>query len=593
MRPASLWLAAVAFAAVLRAVPVRAATLPASAAPGSRSEALEGEDQAVPTAVPTAAADEAGPAPVTRAAQAAPTFALPAFIVTGGGEREDLVGRGDLGAGLDTSGGIRTSPGEKGAGQDQRATEAPRAVPADETFTPTPRYAELTASYGLGNTLNLDGLLAGQKGPFSGWLEGGVHSDDGGPLPGTALSPSQNRSARFEGEGAWRIADDRQLEGGLDAAWRSLRLASLPGGHWLQRQDWGESADYEADSAGGGTQRLSLSAREGNLDVPGFGPAEWAYQEDSGGADYDLERSVAWLLLDAGADLKFLDQRWGASGRSAVQAGVWFEGHVSPWSGARLGLGADLRGVGGGVRAFQAGPRLHFEQGFGPSLGLTADFGTGLSLSDLEASSLPMDGAPTVFRSDPLLPNATLGAQREPVDASVALPWRPMDGLTVEPAVFVRELEDAYLPTEGPLLGLWQQADAGTLLIEGARLRERLSVGPWWESAEAVAQDPRLQGEPGLVPAFVPDVTAKFDLGWRRGIYSARAGVDVTGPRQASLTGGWSVPAQADLGFRAACAISPGLTVFIEGDRLAGPAPVWPLDTDPSPYVGVGAKMKF
>ena len=52
-------------------------------------EKLAGEDdKAVPTAVPTPMGDERGLISVTRSTQAASSFDLPAFVVTGGGERK-------------------------------------------------------------------------------------------------------------------------------------------------------------------------------------------------------------------------------------------------------------------------------------------------------------------------------------------------------------------------------------------------------------------------------------------------------------------------------------------------------------------------
>jgi hypothetical protein len=82
-------------------------------------EKLAGEDVAVPTAVPTPMGDERGPVQATRTAQAASSFDLPAFVVTGTGERQSLARRQDLSGALDTSGGIKASPGEQGAGKDQ------------------------------------------------------------------------------------------------------------------------------------------------------------------------------------------------------------------------------------------------------------------------------------------------------------------------------------------------------------------------------------------------------------------------------------------------------------------------------------------
>lgn len=545
-------------------------------------EALVGEDRGVPTAVPTPAADEGGPRMVSRTQQGAPSFALPAFVVTGGGERQDLVQRGDLGSALDTSGGIKTSPGETGAGQDQRATEAVRATPEDETYTPREHYGELTASYGLRDTLNVDGLLGGEQGPWYGWLEGGTHSSDGGPLPSSALEPAERRDSEVAGQGGWRMDPDDLFELAGEGGWRSLRLTDLPGDHWEERNQGGGSADWEGDWLGL-TQHIQVQGHEAHIDLPGY-----TYTEDGGGFDATVQKSLGpnmgGGLLEGGLDLDLLSQQGSLAGRTFLISGIWAEGHFEPWSGGRLGLGlrADWDAGATSASAFQPGPILDFEQRLAQDLGLRLEFGTGLELSSLQGDA---------FHEDPLLPNPTLHPSRRVADFKASLPWQPLPGLSLEAGGFVRQDEGAFLPGVAPE-GLWADTSVGTLRVDGFSLSERYGQDPWWQNLDIVGQQGVLEGS-NLVATFLPPWKASGAIGYRLGPWSAQTGFKAQGYRQASLLGDWVIPPQWDWQIRGGYDVGDYLTLFVEGDSLAGAVYDWPGYTDPSPYLGLGAKLRF
>src|SRR5665213_1445047 len=475
-------------------------------------EALVGEDRGVPTAVPTPEADAGGPRMVTRTQQAAPSFALPAFVVQSGGERQDLVQRGDLGTGLDTSGGIKTSPGEAGAGQQQRATEAVRATPQDETYTPTQRYGELTASTGLGNTWNLDGLLAAEEGPWYGWLDGGTHFTDGGHSPAGALEPAQRHDGNLAGQGGWRMDPDNLFEASVDGAWRSLRLTSVPGDRWQQRYRTNASLGWEGDWLGL-TQRVQVHGGDAEANLPGY-----AYGEDGGGLDVNVEKSLngrfGASLLDGGLNLGELDQRTNSVGRNLWLGRVWLEVRLEPWAGSRLGLGLQADGDGGTHSAFQWGPRIDFEQRLARDLGLRLELGNRLILSRLAGDA---------FDQDPLLPNSALVPMRRIFDFKAGLPMQILQGLSLEPGAFVREDVDAFLPGVAPS-GLWTDTEAGTLFLDGLSLNERYERGAWWQSLEAFAQGTRLSGSRGLVPTFIAPWKTTAAIGFKRGAWSAQTG---------------------------------------------------------------------
>ncbi|HTB21962.1 MAG TPA: TonB-dependent receptor [bacterium] len=558
--------------------PLLSADAAPSASGASTPEALVGEDRGVPTALPTPEADAGGPLMLSRSAQAAPSFALPAFVITGGGERQDLEQRGDLGTSLDTSGGIKTSPGETGAGQDQRATEAVRAAPQDETFTPTQHYGELTASYGLGNTLKVDGMLAGEQGPWYGWLDGGTHFSDGGPLPSSALEPAQRYDGSLDGKGGWRMDPGDLFEAAADGAWRSLRLTSFGGDSWEQRSQGGASLDWEGDWLGL-TPRIQVQGREAQIGLPGY-----SYSEESGGLEATAEKSLggalASALLDGGLDLGLLDQRGSFPGRSLENGAVWAEVHLEPWSGGRLGLGFRLDWDLGPDPAVLPGPMVEFEQRLARDLGLRLEFGT-----RIDVSSLAVDG----FQTDPLLPNARLLPSRRVADFKAALPWAPAGGLSLEAGAFVRQDVNAFLPDPAAQPGLWTDATVGTLRVEGFSLSGRREEGPWWQSLEGVGQT----AADGVDATFLPHWKGSAALGWKAGPWSAETGLKVQSTRLADLQGSWTIPAQWDWTLKAGFDVNDHLRVFLEGDSLAGAVTEWPGYDDAAPYLGLGAKLLF
>jgi hypothetical protein len=562
----------------------QAGARPGQAAGQPTPETLAGEDRAVPTAQPTPEADESGPAAVSRTQQVAPSFALPAFVVTGGGEHQALAHRGDLGGLLDTSGGIKTSPGESGAGKDQRATEAMRATPEEETYTPRPRYGQLTASYGLGNTLNLDGLLAGEQGPLYGWLEGGTHFSDGGPLSGYALQPDQRHDSRVAGLGGWRVDDAQLLELAADGAWRSRRWTRSPlPDAWLQRWQSGGSAAWEGDWQGM-SGRVQVLGRDAGLRVPDEG----AYSESDAGVEAGFEKSLngrtGRALLEAGLRFEELDQDAAASSHALPLGKAWLESRFEPWGGSRLGLGLQGDLAGGSNGAFQLGPRFDFEQRLARALGLRLGFGTGLDVSRLTGDA---------FAQDPLLPNPSLAPSRRVADFKGALTWSPLPGLSLEAAGFVRQDEDAFMPDDPAQRGLWTDTSVGILRVQGGSLSERMEWGPWWQELSGLGQQGLLPESGGLTPTFLPAWTGSAAFGFRQAPWKAELRLKAQGERQARLEGGWSLAPQWDLSARAGFDVNASCTVFVEGDSLAGAVCDWPDYTDPAPYAGLGIKLSF
>src|SRR5688572_16543684 len=111
----------------LKILMLAALALRAEGAPGAdaaSADELAGEQESIqrPLARPTLSEPDAGgTVTLSRSAQgaASPSFELPEFVITGGGERKASSRRPDLSTWMDTSGGIKASPSEDEASKGQ------------------------------------------------------------------------------------------------------------------------------------------------------------------------------------------------------------------------------------------------------------------------------------------------------------------------------------------------------------------------------------------------------------------------------------------------------------------------------------------
>jgi hypothetical protein len=582
-----------------------AASAAAGPAQAPTPEALAGEDRAAPTAVPTPSGDESGPVSATRAAQAASAFSLPAFVVTGSGERKALASRDDRDQVLDTSGGLKASPGEQGQGKDQREAQASRELPQANTYTARPEYGQLRLAYGLADTFRAEALAGGSSGPWFGWLQGHGDFTDGGPLPSDARTLDQRRDAALDLHAGWRLSDAEALELGLSGDWRAARWtdSALPE-PWLDRDRAAADLDWMGQALGA-DWRAALVDDQASLRVPGLGQA-WSEQEN--GLNLDVSKEVdghtGGTLLEAGVDASSLRLQALAAASDLWQGRAWLQSRFEAWAGSRLGLGLQLDMVGGDAQSLLLGPRLNFEQRLWRGLGLHAAFNTGLTVSrlspqgsvqgqDLEPAACPGQD-PDVFDQDPRAPTLGLDPQRTDADATAGLAWAAWPGLTLDLGGFLRQDESAFLPDDPGRKGLWVDSLVGGLHVEGIRLKQRWEHGPWWERMDVQWQQTQLVDRPGWTPTLMPDVSGTFGLGASQGPWKGELTLAMLGPRAAYLQGGPGLASSWDLGARLTRELSDWLSAFAEGRNLLGsPVQAYPGYPDPSPYAGLGVELRF
>ena len=577
----------------------------ALAAPTPTPEALAGEDRAAPTAQPTPAGDESGPVSATRAAQAASAFSLPAFVVTGSGERKALASRDDRDQNLDTSGGLKASPGEQGQGKDQREAQASRELPQASTYTPRPAYGQLTVAYGLANTFRAEALAGGDSGPWFGWLQGRGDFSDGGPASADARTLDQRRDAGLDLHGGWKGQDAGTFELGLRGGWRAARWAdSALAEPWLDRSR--AAADLAwIGPALGVDWRATLAADQAALRVPGLGQA-WSEQEEGFGLNVAkaVNGHTGGTLLEAGLDASSLRLESLGAARDLWQGRAWLQSRFEAWSGSRLGLGLQLDMVGGDAQSLLLGPRLNFEQRLWRGLGLHAAFNTGLTVSRLSAlGSVQGQGAepaacpgqdPDVFDQDPRTPGLGLDPQRTVADATAGLAWEAWPGLTLDLGGFLRQDESAFLPDDPGRVGLWSDSLVGRLSVQGLRLKQRWEHGGWWQRLDFQWQQAQLEDRPGWNAALMPGFSGLLALGGAMGPWKGELSLGFLGARPAYLQGGPGLAAGWDLGARLTREINGWFDAFVEGRNLLGSSvQAYPNYPDPAPYAGLGATLRF
>jgi hypothetical protein len=556
--------------------------------PGLRAagpdEKLAGEDTAAPTAVPTPAGDERGPVQVTRRAQVAPSFDLPAFVVTGSGERQALAHRQDLGGSLDTSGGFKTSPGEQGAGKDQLAAQGGRESLEDLSSTSKPFVGGARLAGGYQTSYAGSGYLAQELGPWSWSLDGDAAATVGGPRQSGMQDEARSDHGGLRARAGWRRADGLAVNAFGQGAFATRVPEPYLAGQTdaLKQGLWEGGVDL---SSGRGALQWRGQVRGGEASAQALGAD---LSEGLAGLDLSLgERfsgrtGSAALQLDLGVDSSSLTAPGLRSTRQLLRAAL--TSHFEAGHNAHLGLGLGLDTAVGDDSALQLGPRLRWDQGLGAGLSLQVRLDSGLRLSRLRRPDTALEPWH--------LPNPTLKPARLALDGAADLNWQK-ESWSFSAGAFAQQGEDWWLPaaTAGSVVAV--DTEVRGWRLNGVRAGLGWSQGPWSSGAEARWQWAQLPDLDAL-PTFIPAWSAQAHLGYQAGPWRSRLSLDWTGPRQAALDGSLPLDPSAELSALLAYDLDEAWTFFAEGRNLASqtvePAPFYP---DAAPYVGLGAELRF
>ena len=562
---------------LLAAAPLQAADV------NGKAEKLAGDDdKAIPTAVPTAQGDERGPVAVTRSPQAASSFNLPAFVVTGSGERKALARRDDMGTRLDTSGGIKTSPGEAGAGKIQLEAQAVRTGLEDLSFSSKPFLGKLRLAAGYAPGYGAEGYV-GQDLQKAFWLlNGSALGSEGGPLRAPMRAKAQRGAGGLDARAGWRFDNGGSLAlfGGGD---HSQAQASLQDqGVFLSHDRALGGLEWQGPLAGLGTH---LKAQGGQASAHLPGAELW---EDQARLDLGLEKRLngrsGSALLEGDVSVETLSQASASERQTQLLSRGALMSRFEAWPGSRLGIGLAADLVSGDQSSMLLGPRLRFEQRLGPLASLRAAFDTHLAVSRLQGAA---------FDQALRAPSPGLKPSRQTADATVTLAWQALPELGLELGGFASQADDHFLPSAvGPWPVYADQPVRGYRLV-GLRMGQRWQSGPWWQSFEAVAQKPELPDLGSLV-TLTPWWSAELAVGGSWGLAKGWVKAQAVGERHGALDGSLPMEAAVDLSALLSYAVQDDLDLFAEGRNLAGQrVETLAYAPDPAPYVGAGLEWRF
>lgn len=569
----------------LRLLCLLLALAPSLRAASAPDDKLAGEDdKAVPTAVPTPQGDERGPMQVTRTSQAASSFDLPAFVVTGGGERQSLARRKDLGGRLDTSGGFKTSPGEQGAGKDQLESQGGRESLDSVSSTSQPFVGGLRLSGGYQPSYAASGYLAQELGPWFWTLNGDAASSEGGPKQSNMRDPALRDAEGLHARAGWRGEDGWAISGFGDGAYASAVPQPYFSGQTaaLKRSAMNGGLDAQGRSLG-----LDLSARlQGGAygaQVPGGD-----LNEDQTGLDLEISHRfnghTGSALLEGALKVDSSSMTWGAARRSRTLLRGSLISRFQAFKGNRLGLGLAVDAVTGDDQSFQLGPLLRLEQRLGAGFSLKASLDSGLRLSRL------MDGAEALqpwHVPDPSLKPAHLALDGAVDLAWASGPWRLSMG------AYSQQGEDWFLPQSNSLSVLAVDKAVRGWRLLGLRAQQAWQQGDWSQTASFKVQRAELPDLPWMA-TYVPNWAGTLGAAYRHGPWQASLKLELLGARQAAPDGSLPLDPSADLSAYGSYDFGPAWTLFVEGRNLASQtvqaAPAYP---DAAPYVGLGVELRF
>lgn len=558
---------------------------------GQVRDELAGEQEAIqrPKARPTLSEPDAG-GTVTLSRSSAgsgqPTFELPEFVITGGGERKAASRRPDLSTWMDTSGGLKASPSEDEASKSQVGSQAGRLSLGAVSETSRPAYGQARLLYGLANTLDADVFYGAERGPLYYFMRAGHSSTDGGPAAIPVKSINQSRQDLASLRGGWRFDDGATLGLELDGRWRDRLMTRNPSpAPRMERSQLAATLNWEGGPASALNQRARLYLDKAQVILPGRGTA---YVEENVALTLDAEKDLmtrqSRTLVMGHAYVHDLCQL--AGDRVVIFAGGWLTARFDTWSGARLSLGLGLDTASGGIDAFLLAPRVEFEQRLGLGLGVWARFAPRLSLPRLENG---------LFEKDPALPGTRNRPSRESINLEAGLSAALPRQLSLEIKGLLTQNEDGNFLDDPAGIGLWTATHVRGSRRSGAELALRAPLSEMLAARISMRwQQVELIDSPGLVATFAPSLEAEAWLEWKNGPVSAAVGAIFIEQRQGRLAGGDLMPATTDLRARAAYELNQWLSLVAEGrNLLSQQVQEFSGYADPSPYVGAGAELRF
>ena len=552
---------------------------------------LAGEKESVsrPVAKPTMAEPEqGGPITLSRSAKGAqaPSFELPEFVITGGGERKAVSRRPDLSVWMDTSGGIKASPSENEASKSQVGSQAGRQTLGNVTESARPAYGQARVLYGLANTLEADAFYGQEYQQLYYLLQASHGSSDGGPAGIPTIAINQGREDLLGAHGGWRASDGSQLGVEVGGHWRDrlLTRSPLPAPR-MERSLYQGALTWEGPPSASIRHSLRFSADKAQALLPGLGDV---YDEGLLKLEADLEKELltrsSRTVLQAHLYLGQLDQQQGS--RVSLLSGGWLMARMDAWAGGRLSLGISLDSVSGGADGLLVAPRVEFEQRLGQGLGAWVRFAPGMGLSTLSEG---------LFDKDPALPGINAKPEKDSVNLEAGLSAALPGQVALELKGSLKQNEDALFLADPRSQGLWRSVNVRGSQRNALELSEKAPLGEEFsEEIKLGWQSVQLLDSLGLAATFSPALQAEAWLRWKREPWTAALGGAYVSDREGRLAGGDTLPAYIDLRLSGGYAVNDSFSLIAEARNLLSQrVQEFSGYASPAPFAGAGAEFKF
>ncbi len=574
----------------------------ATALRAAEEEALAGQE--IPTSrtsKPAVQAPEAG-APFSLTRQPStnePFFKLPEMVITGEGEAKMDKARGEFRLNLDTTEGVRASPGEQGASKNQAGAQSGKLNLEEVTYTARTSYGHLEGSWGTADTGLLDLLFGQELGAWDYLVQAGGRQSDGAPVAatladGTPLgdrNPSWRRG-RILGQVSWQVGARNRLQAQVSGDERQLALPYITqAGQDLERARQSARLTWEGTYPGLFNQTINLRHDEAQLLLPGQGQA---FQESltrlRGRWEKDLSLDGGGFSLSLDGNLGYVGQSAalgaGGLGQGFPLGGLEFHDRFAPFTGAHLGLGLGLSWVGGDHSGFLLAPLLDWEERINSQVDLFVSFNPGQTRPFFSGA---------LFEQDPVLPNPALNPSQDDWAGRAGLRGSWFGSLSLELAGFARQTENTIVLDDPAGRHLWSPVNTGRSRVAGGDLDEQYAFLPGFEQfLQLRLQQGTNLDDPSLHLTYLPQQRVRLGVKGAWGAFLGQASLDALAARYVSQTGSAQAPASLGLNLKLGWQAREWLEVFVQGDNLlAQDVEDWWGYPEARPTVGAGVDLYF
>jgi hypothetical protein len=545
--------------------------------------------------------EEEGPRTLTRSASSsAPSFKLPEYVIVGSGEQKTVYQRPQLNFQVDTSGGIKTSPGEHQASKNQLSLQERQELSPGDFFDSRPFYGRLLLAYGWRNTFTSEAFWGQQLDSFFYLFKFARTFSDGGPLPLGTFGLHQFGQDQLYTQAGWQFNPEQKLTVEAGGYWRHALMPaseiSVPRvkrslAHILVAWD-GIAPGYFQESI------LDLSYKNYQIILPFSGTA-YVQNDLKIGFDFQKEffsrHNSNWLQGQAvltNVNQKDLIAEINSS-RELFLLEAALGTRLVPWQGARLNLNLGLDWLSGARPSGSTtspddmllSVRAAWDQRLHSKIDFFARFWPKLIPPWLDNS---------MFNQDPVILNTNIYPVKELVDLSAGFRVRSWSGFLFETAVFYKLREDHFMLNEIIVPGLWSQAQVKRLRTYGFNFKQEWSWSWGLEQFSRYIWQDYFKEQDFLTNTFFPENTFETGVNFKDINWYLETSVRVVSGQKTSLDGSGDLNSFVDWGAQIQYKGFKNWVLFLRlNNLLAQTIADFPLYTYAAPHAQAGWIYKF